>query len=354
MSLFFPHGVPAGIDVSDPERCAEAALSSAATTADDEPRAGLRRAIAQQVLAGDPPEMEAAAVRMLEAGRSAGDIWRELELASRDAVLGEKKPGEGEPTERAATVSDLETAHRLKANLDLLPLPSFATIFDTYLELAPGPTPLDELHRALATRLHLDLDIPMVRTYIESVQDEAISTEALALIGDDLAVDPEQILDGLVLTTRIGRRRDRLVLDADLAAFSYLFEPDTTENEEPLDVAPDFERRTVWYGPPDWLADVPEGELATVWVDNGVVHVHRAPDQLQTCVPTDGDALVCLLRERFDVEIAGAGLPLSARELVVAMRAEDATCFRRPELPFSELCRAAGLEVRDSWVEYRT
>jgi hypothetical protein len=353
VSLFFPHGAPSGLEASDPERSAEAALSAAASTADDEAGAELRRAVAQQLLSREPPEMETAAVRMLEAGRPPAVVWRELEMASLDAVLGDRSPGEDEAAEGAGVASELETGQRLTANLALLPLPSYADVFDTYLELAPRPTPVDDLDRAVAARLGIDLGVPMLRNYVESVQDEVIRSEALALIGDDLAVDPEQILDGLVLTTRIGRRRDRLILDADLAAFSYQFDPDTTETEEPLEVAPDFERRTVWLGPPDWLADVPEGELATVWVDNGVVHVERAPEDVQTSVASADDELVRLLRGRFDVEIGEAGLPLSVRELVVAMRAEDATCFRRPAPPLSELCRAAGLEVRGTWVADR-
>lgn len=346
--LFFPDGLPAGVDPSDPAGSAEAALTAAAATAQSGGSMGLRRALAEQLLVGEPPELEAAALRLLEVERTPREVWNELELAMLDAAVGDDGAVMSDDAQGLAVRSPGETDRHLRANLDLLPLPGIETVVDTYLELAGRPIPLDDLDQAVARRLALDLDVSLVRRHLESVQDELISKEFLVLVGDDLAVDPEQILHGLVLTTRVGRRRDRLVLDADLAAFSFLDEPDQTVDGQPVDVEPDFERRTVWYGPSDWLAEFAEDEVVCVWVDEGVVHLDRVSGEAASL--DRHEELVGLLRERFQAEVAEAGLPLSARELVVVLRAADPRAFGRPSPPFTELCRAAGLEVRGQWV----
>src|SRR3954453_12088864 len=166
--LFFPSGVPTGVDLNDPERCVEAALDAAAAdlpTSGDEQALGTRRLVPTQLLAGELTELQDAAQLLLSEGRSASRTWAALDLAFEDAA------------EHSSDADEVISIFR--ANLELLPLPDEDEIAATYRELAASPIPLDDLDDTVAHRLAMDLDVPMVESMLETVLDHLMTDGSL-------------------------------------------------------------------------------------------------------------------------------------------------------------------------------
>src|SRR4051812_15757895 len=92
VALFFPSGAPTGIDLDDPQQCSEAALAAATEDllSDGEDPAGIevaaRRAVAVQLLTGEPIEVQETVELVLSQGRSARETWAALDLAFADAL----------------------------------------------------------------------------------------------------------------------------------------------------------------------------------------------------------------------------------------------------------------------------
>lgn len=327
IDLFFPYGAPDG--PVDAERCVTAAGETAlavvgADDLDEEVvnlQVQVRRMLTERLLAGDPPELLNTAVRMLESGIAPERIWDDLSMAWFDAATAE-----------LGNLNLVDAAFR--ANLELLPLPKGWEITAAYLQLASTPIPLDDLDELVAHRLGVDLDVPLVRKLLEGAQDELLTDRRLLLFGDDLAVDPAAVLDGVVLTTRLGEVRDRLVLDADLSAFAYLPEPLETAEGEPVEEDADHAGRTVWHGPAGWLGDAPSGTLLAVRLDGERVNLEEVPE-----VAPDPE-LTGLLRELYDQEVREAGLP-------VPPTSSSSDCgWRTGSVSPSPACRSATCAVR--------
>ncbi len=338
VALFFPSGAPAGLDLDDPEQCVEAALAAATAELPDDDheaaraRLATRRVVATQLLAGDPAELLDAAQLLMSEGRSPRQTWVALDLAFKDAAEYSSDPD--------------RVMECFRDNLELLPLPDEHEIAAAYLEMATSPIPLDDLDEAVGHQLAVDLEVPMVRSVVEDVQDRLLTDGSLTLLTGDLAVVPERLLSGVVLTTRV-RRAGELVLDADLAPFDLLPDPEETTAGDAVDVTMRSDGLLVWQGPSNWLSDIPPGTMIAVRRDGPRVAVEplEPPD-----APELDPGLVDAIAAAYEEDADEVGLPVSVADLLLELQAADPRWFNRITAPLSELCAAAGLEVRGTSV----
>ncbi|GAA3222532.1 SEC-C metal-binding domain-containing protein [Pseudonocardia petroleophila] len=219
------------------------------------------------------------------------------------------------------------------------------TVTAAYVELARTRVALgaSELEAQLATRFGLPADDELLL----DAGDEAMLDpySPLTLLAPETVVHAPALMAGAVLTHRLTadeREGGFLVLDVDLAGF--LRVPGPHAGAEPLAVD-DVDGEPAWIGPEDWLAAHPADALLAVRVaDDGAVEL--AVLDADPAVPP---GLVQRLRAVYDAELDSPdepGLPVSAENLVLGLRAADRGALSSPVPPLAELAAAAGLERR--------
>jgi hypothetical protein len=306
--LLFGRNVPPDLDLDDDDQF-RAALKKAAPFQPDEVELALFEIVAHQILDGDPPLVWETAQRLHARGLGRRQLMLELALAAAPAMS-------------AAISGDPDAFdERYAKSLRALPMATDRDIEDAagVLLSRRERMTLDELHERLLASLDITELIDEVTDLIESVTDRMLMADELALVAGDIVVDPEQLCQGIVLTTRVAP--DWPALDTDLAGLSYL----TDEVADPP-------------------ADATPGQLLQGRIHNGEVVVEPIPE------PLLDDSFVDAIRQAYAIESEETGLPQTFRELTLHLLADDPTAFDQPRPPLTELVIAAGLEMRGDLV----
>ncbi|MGI8758868.1 MAG: SEC-C metal-binding domain-containing protein [Acidimicrobiales bacterium] len=295
--------------------------------------------VVEQLLAHDAPHVWATAQRLARSGLDAKTVIGELGLVFAQTVV-----------EGIKGKTFDEEAHRER--LDRLPLPGRDEIEEALLGVAREATvlPTGDLISRAAQCLGFPADDPMIVQLVEIVEEDlAEEFGPLAWLAGARTVHVETLCAGIVLThvlSEAERRTGALNVSFDLAVFGWVDEP--AFEGEPLDPISAEGGHLAWMGPDGWLERFEAGAILAVSVGpDDAVEVQVLAEE-----PPVDDALVELVREVYDEEVAEPQLPVSGEDLVLGLLVRDRTAFDRPQAPLSTLCRAAGLEKRASQVAH--
>lgn len=334
--------LPPWADPDDPEH--RLALLAAEPAGDEERdaddylgqsdgRVGIRAGVADQIAADDPPQVWQTARRLLADGRDRADVMRQLVLALVPSLVAVVVDGEE---------FDLDG---YLAALHRLPLPSVTECEQAMLDIVRERQPIgmEALDELVAARLGLPTDDPVAEMLLGRVGDGLIHCDGpLELLVDDLVVHVGSLIEPIVLTHRLTadeRSSGVLPLGIDLAGFRRCTGLRLPDGDPLADVD------GTWVGPSGWLADFPAGEPIAVRVGAAGVVTPTVPGP-----PAPGP--VDELRVSYDAEIAEAGLPIPAEELLLGVLSLHRAAFSQPVAPLSELLAAAGLQTRDTDVAH--
>jgi hypothetical protein len=299
-----------------------------------------REIVANQIYADDPPEVWAAARRLLGRGFDRPAVFHQLGMVF--SVTAAEGLRQDAPFAR----------DRYAEALASLPLPSAAEIEAAVVEVVREHQGIggDELDAAVLVRLGRAADDAVVQAVLDRlIEDLTEETGPLAWWAGDRTVHVGDLTEGIVLTHRLTESEQKTgELDAcfDLAGFARR-EQLTLADGEALDVFADEQGQLGWAGPPGWLERFEAGALVAVRVDEArVVHLEPAEGE-----PDPGD-LPARVRAVYDIEVDEPWLPVTGEDLVLGLQFEDRASFRRPRPPLSELCAAAGLERRGDLVAH--
>ncbi|CAN5266658.1 hypothetical protein BH23ACT9_BH23ACT9_14560 [soil metagenome] len=192
----------------------------------------------------------------------------------------------------------------------------------------PGAHPEDTPARTLLERCEEDLTVEF-GPLVSLEGDRTASLQALAR---------DRVLT-LVLTSA-GRDADLLHVGLDLTLFAWSLEP--TWNGQPLEPVDTDGEGLVWYGPPGWLGSWDAGTVLAVRMDaTEQVTIEALPSP-----PAVDAALLDAVTAAYHQELGEADLPVWAAELAARLCLEDPSAFTDPQAPLTELCEAAGLDIR--------
>ncbi|HEU5003181.1 MAG TPA: SEC-C domain-containing protein [Actinomycetota bacterium] len=282
--------------------------------------------IATQVDAEDPPEVWATAQRLLAAGMEPEDVLDELcgalELATEAAAVEER---------------DLDVGAYV-ASLASLPVPEVlqlvAAVRATLMQTRYGMAEASCVNQALL-RLGRGSDDTLTRHALAGVINDLVAGGQLESLAGDRILLAREAIKGSVLTHRLTAAE----LAGDVLAVSDLAGLELVDEGYSFVEVDGAEHL---HGPEGWLADFSPGELVAL----------RPEQSSPTCARVDepaGDpALVARVRAAFDAELARFGLPVPLQRICLTLIVEDHETFAHPRLPLTELCRAAGLGVRDN------
>ena len=304
----------------------------------DEMRAAVRAALAAQILEEEPAGVWETAQRLEAAGLDRIDVIEQMTMVLLAAL---RRTFDSE-----APFSEDEYRDDLAA----LPLPTI-------------PVVLGELHR------FAELQGASRERAVEAVCEWVGATSPLAMMTVERIVEHEIALgvllwelpggrvvhlptltEGLTFTHRLDRVEQELNafvgIGRDLAAFSGRDEL-TTPDGSPVGVESLAAEQVAWFGPDGWLsgfsgdAETSDVEtLVAVSVDaDGVVLVAATPTDL------DDDSAIVELVGHTVAELL-ADVPVTLEEVVLAVALADPDAFAVARRPLTELCEAAGLEVR--------
>jgi hypothetical protein len=292
--------------------------------------AALRHVVANQILAGDPPEVWDAAERCIAAGVDRRSALAQLQLVLLVPMRAVAEDG---------TEFDLG---QYRESLSCLPYPTYAEVFEQLVaEVATnrGIT-ADALVDAVAGRFGRTGD-PAFTEMVEHGLDHLIIHERLEMLAPDVIVDAGRMTTGIVLTHRLTEFEVTTgMLDASFD-LPTLARPDVLRSgADELTRVELVPAHLGVVGPPDWLDDLAAGQVVAVRVDaDGAV-------TLSPCDPAPSPALVTLVGEVLDAEHAEPGLPVSAEELVLGVLVRDPDEWTQPRPPLSELVTAHGWMIR--------
>lgn len=328
--------VPTWADPNDPEDRSE--LLSDEFGNDLEGPGGSRLAmyetIANQIADDDPPEVWKTAQQLLGAGLDRGRVLQNLALALTSCVqsmLAEERPFRAD-------------AYRVV--LERLPLPTESDLEEAMVTIARKhqPIAIEELESLAMARLGLPREEPF-ETFMHSVSDRVIGADgSLAILPGDVVVEPRSLLTGVVLTRRLTeaeRASNALAVGIDLVGFlrtGSALKTNLGEELHPMLT----EGRLAVGGPDGWLRRFEAGDLLDVRMSGDTVTID-ALDEAPSFDPT----LVARIRAAYDAEVQEPWLPVSAEDVLLGVLSSDRTLFAMPQPPLSELCDAAGLEIRD-------
>jgi hypothetical protein len=295
----------------------------------------VRRTVLEQVATDRPPAVWVAAQRLLALGQTRSGVLVQLTMAFTAAI-----------EESFAQDGDDFDEGRYLALLDTLPVPDESEIAAAVVRAvrsSPGLIGAEALADAAVGVLGC-ADNVMTRSLVAYVIEDLLDEEVLAYLPSDQLVHVGDLCEGIVLTRRLTTvERELGVLDAsfDLAPLApvdvELHLPDGRVIEEQSSA----DGQVGWHGPAGWLESFVGGTLLSVRVDgDGTVEVLPAGEVVAR------PGLVARARAAYDTALAGAGLPVEALDLVLMLLAEERDTFSTVQLPLSELCEAAGLEVR--------
>ncbi|GEM_PF-209524 len=297
-------------------------------------RRAMYEVIANQIADQEPPAVWATAQRLLGMGLDRRRVLHSLALtfeAQVQASLGE---------DRAFDVAAYMAA------LARLPLPTAEEVEEAMVAIVRDRQPIDveELESLAMDRLGLTRGQEPFETLLDTVSDRAMDPEGpLALLAGDRVVEPRSLFAGIVLTHRLSEAEqatDSLTVGVDLAGFGRE-EPHLTNLGEALSTFSLQPGHLAWGGPEGWLRRFEAGSLLALSIEAETVSIDvQAHD-----VPGD-PALVALVRTAYDTEVEEPWLPVRAEDLLLALLVGDRGLFAAPTPPLSELCEAAGLEIR--------
>ncbi|MGH2810332.1 MAG: SEC-C metal-binding domain-containing protein, partial [Actinomycetota bacterium] len=305
-------------------------------------RTSMLLVLADQIADEQPPEVWAAAKRLLSLGIPRESVRGQLALVL--MTLAAENLGEGRPFDLARYVEAL----------DGLPLPSVGELRDAVIAVVSESQPMDEdrLSVMLSERLNRPTQDPAFVSLVERVVDDMLDDGLLAYLPGDRLVNPRELTDGIVLTHRLTETEcleNILMIDIDLAPYAWHPHPYTAKGEEIESVVLD-ETLEAWLGPEDWLSDFSPDEVIAVSVD----HTGRVMLGRPATPSGHVEQFAERLRAVYEVDIAEPQLPADMNDLVVAILAEDRSAFAQPLPPLKELCRQAGLEIRGNRVAHES
>jgi SEC-C motif len=304
-------------------------------------RSAAYEVIANQIAGDDPPFVWETAQRLRAEGLDREDVLRNLVLAllpQLQAAVTDKVP-----FNRAAYA----------ASLDRLPLPTFEDLAQALVGITRErqPIAIDDLESRTMSSFGLPVDEEPYRSLLDNVMDAIVDPDGLLeYLAGNLVVEPASLCGNAVLTHRLTeaeRATDSLVIDTDLPGFA--------RREDPIRTADGDEVHTdlldggglCWHGPDGWLERFDAGDLLAVRVLGDAVAIGVLESE-----PLPEPGLVQRLRAAYDLEVEEPELPISTEDILLRMLATDRGTFAAPQPPLSELCRAAGLEVRGNVVAH--
>jgi hypothetical protein len=313
LSLLFGNNPPHYLNLDDVDEL-RAALEAVLPADLPDFQISLRQAIARQILDDDPPLAWETAQRLLSLGMDRLEVLTQLVAAFRPvieaAMYRDTAPELGlEPL----PVPDYEELLRQ------LPIPTDDQIEEIVREVIEARRSInsDDLVEAVFAELELSDKPAPVRDAVELLLDELMEADELAILPNDEYVLPEALVQGIVLTTRKTSPSEWPPLDTDLAGFGFLVDP---------------------------IADLPLG------VDSGdLVGARHLVDEIivRPAPPIeDNPTDLAEIRRAYEAQEAVAGFPVSFRDLVINLLAENGDFFAEPRAPLTELVEAAGLEIR--------
>ncbi|MGC9154462.1 MAG: SEC-C metal-binding domain-containing protein [Ferrimicrobium sp.] len=214
----------------------------------------------------------------------------------------------------------------------------------------------------LATRLREREDLTSLvgvpsEELAEILREELPSTGEFWLTRNEMVIAIDNMLDGVKLAHWVTSFElehevleafpDLALIDCDLVEAIPLADGGELAFEVGSDLGfaeqEDAESKFFYKGSPDWLRSIEEPSLAVLARRDGVIAVELGEHI------GDGVREEEAIREAFD-ELSEAGEPLDAIELLLEVLARDATLFRSPVPPFTDLCERVGLKAVGSVV----
>ena len=334
--------VPEWADPDDPED--RAALCAEVVDADGHPLgpvgAALREVVVSQVADERPPEVWAAAQRMLAQGLDREEVLDQLTTAVAAAV-----------SDGLTSGTEYDEAAYLE-RLARLPLPSPKAVATAMIEIAEASQPIaaEELDARVAERLGMDLDDDVHRDLLDRVDDLLMDDGPLAILAHDRVVHVPSLTRGIVLTHRLDAGElasGAIDVSFDLSGFVRRQDLRLADGSQ-ITAFTAESGALAWTGPDGWLDGFSPGGLVAVAVDDeGIVDLAAL-----RAAPVAEPDLVDALREVYDGEEEEIGLPVGGEDLILALLVEDRSVFDSPRAPLAELCAAAGLERRDDVVAH--
>ena len=297
--------------------------------------------VANQIADGEPPFVWEAAQRLLARGLDRHDVLQNLVIAlipHFQAAVTDK-----EPFDEAAYASAL----------DRLPLPAFEEVAGAIVAIARERQPIDadDLETLAMSSLGLPAAEEPFRTLLDKVMDGIVDPDGpLEYLAGNLVVEPASLCANAVLTHRLTeaeRATDSLFVDADLAGFKRSDDPIRTTGGDDLHTDLLENGGLCWHGPDGWLERFAPGDLLAVRLRGDAVAI-----EILNAQPQPDPGLVQRLRNAYDVEVAEPELPVSMEDILLGMLAADRGLFATPQSPLSDLCEAAGLELRGHLVAH--
>ena len=305
-------------------------------------------AVARHILDGNA-DLWAAAQRLLTAGIDRRDVVKQLAFALLQSF--EHDHDHDDPDDVHVDVDPFDPiADRaaLRTMLDWLPLANDEDLI-VAIEAVVAVRPLrsiDSVAPLVLARLGLDVSNELLSEQVEHALDSGNAAGVLRYLPGDLVAHVPTLTAGIVLTHRLTAAEiasDRLeCISTDLAAFSWY--DDLTlalDDPEAIDVDGDDDGLVHWQLPEGTLTSRTAGEVIAVRLDSFQNVTIEQVDE-----PAPNATLVAQVRAAYDAENDEIVMANSLADLLTTTLATDAEAFSNAQLPLTELCVAAGLEVR--------
>lgn len=320
-------------------------------------------AASAKLIIGGEPATWATAQRLTGIGLDRHETLEQIAFAIRYEVQ-RTTPGD----DASAHEPGLDDA-RLGMLLDSLPLADDAELIDAVEEVmsSGGARDEDSVVAAVLTELGLPADAELLVDQVRRTIEAGAIAGVLQFLPGDLLVHVPALTAGIILTHRLGddeidRHTLRCIGD-DLAGFDSCedlrlagdrAEGANGDSEIRIIILEHGER--VWRLPDQTFSGFAHGELVAISVDDtGGVTIERIDE------PAPNHVLVELFAATYARQIEEIDMAGEMAVLLVAVLVAAGDSFTKPQLPLTELCRLAGLEVRgenvgkseESWAELR-
>ena len=345
--------------------------------------AELVAATARHILDGNA-DLWAAAQRLTASGLERRAVLVQLSFAMAQSFHHDHDHDHDDPDHVHVDVDPFDPIadrNALRAVLDCLPLADDDALIEAIeAVVAVRPLlPIDAVAAAALGRLGLDVDNELLIEQVEQALDAGSVAGVLRHLPGDLIAHVPTLTAGVVLTHRLTEAEvshDLLTcISSDLTAFSWFDEltlvvdgsqdPDRVAPAEldqleldpaAIDVTGDDDGLVHWQLPEGSLAGCRPGEVIAVRVDPFQnVTIDRIDE------PDPDPTLVAWIRAAYDAENDEVVMANSLVDLLTTTLAAHPDAFAAPRPPLTELCIAAGLEVRggdagdgpEAWAELR-
>ncbi len=300
-------------------------------------------AVATEIAEEDPPQVWAAARRLLGLGLDPENVFDQLiftrDHADRKAESA-KKPFDGEAYVRS---------------LDYLPLPEDGIATSALIDAVRGVPGLAvaEAVRLAMDDLGRDPDDDLAEASLGELVDVVVSDEfrgSLILLSDDRLAHVGDLVAGSVFTHRLSAEEQAVghLQMFELIGVNRLAPLRLGAQEVDVIAVDEDAEQFSLQGPEGWLASFPARALLGVRVkETGAITITQEEE------PAADEALVRRVRRAYEAQIEDAELPATLTEVALALLMDDPHTFADPRLPLSELCAAAGLERRGSEVAHK-